>query len=1029
MSRISSYHGGARRTHWPHRAGAAAATPACPPTVAAERLEGRLLLATFTVTTTTADAGPGSLRQAILDANSNPGHDTIGFAIPGVAGTVHTIRPLSSLPPISDPATIDATTQPGYVATPLIELDGSAAGPSADGLHLAARPSTVRGFAINRFGGNGIVLSAPMPSPPTPFALTVEANHIGTDLAGEVALPNGTGVAIRALSVRLGGSEPTQRNIVSGNRGPGVYVNMTGRGGPDTPWMQGNYIGTNRAGDRSVGNGAEGVLVESGPVWITANVISGNAASGVRASGRLADPRLGGNFIGTDVRGAAAVPNGLSPEATFRDGVTVTDGAFASIYNEFPTPSTRARSVISGNAGSGVSARTGATANIGGAFLGTDATGSFALGNQLDGVSATDAYVTFGGNSVISGNGRDGVRLERMFGRPDDTYIAGNYIGTNAAGTAPVPNAGNGVTLIECRDLRFQYRPSTWMPTAFPPSNFISGNAGHGVLITRDPFQTAPQRLIFHHTRIGLDRTSSAPIPNGGDGIRVEGVNGVTVADRNVIAANRGNGITIADSNGVPSTGVIVQQNTVGGYFNDQLRGTRPDLGNSGHGIAIVNSPGNRIGGTRVTDGQTLSLGNRVAFNGGSGVHISARPGLLASLASENLISRNAIHGNGGLGIDLVSAGGGEGITPNDPRDADSGPNRLQNFPMITGAVVADDAAATGDVTVRFTLHSEPNQRFVVELFASPSADPAGHGEGAIFLAAVAVTADANGDAAGGVEVQDIDLPAYLTATATNVASTSEFSPAVRVRVERPTVIARHVFYNNSAFDGDDPAANAADDNAIDATVRALRPGHPWHSPRMAATNYSRGLNGLVVDVANMFTGVTPTAADFEFRTGNDQERGEWSFAPQPSVVEIRRGAGIGESDRVTIIWANGIIRDSWLEVTVKANERTGLASDDVFYFGNLVGDTVTFGSDIVITIEDLARVRTAIGRTDVPITEPSDVNKDGAVTPRDYALVRANLGRRLVDLRPSIMSATINSPPLEPARVWDEESSGVFAR
>src|SRR2546430_12805199 len=81
-----------------------------------EAMEGRLLCATFTVTSA-ADTGAGSLRQAILSANATPGVDTIAFRI----GTgLQTIAPLSALPAIKDPLTLDATTQPGYVNKPLI---------------------------------------------------------------------------------------------------------------------------------------------------------------------------------------------------------------------------------------------------------------------------------------------------------------------------------------------------------------------------------------------------------------------------------------------------------------------------------------------------------------------------------------------------------------------------------------------------------------------------------------------------------------------------------------------------------------------------------------------------------------------------------------------------------------------------------------------------------------------------------------------------------------------------------------------
>lgn len=122
-------------------------------------LVGLLLLATparaatFTVTTT-ADSGPGSLRQAILDANASPGADTITFAI-GAMGSQQTIQPTSALPTITEPVTIDGWSQGGssYTGPPLIELRGSLAGSSNIGLNVIGGGSRVRGLVINGFTG------------------------------------------------------------------------------------------------------------------------------------------------------------------------------------------------------------------------------------------------------------------------------------------------------------------------------------------------------------------------------------------------------------------------------------------------------------------------------------------------------------------------------------------------------------------------------------------------------------------------------------------------------------------------------------------------------------------------------------------------------------------------------------------------------------------------------------------------------------------------------------------------------------
>src|SRR5262245_25682438 len=113
-----------------------------------ERLEDRLLLTIYTVTNTN-DAGTGSFRQAILDANNNPVIDTIKFNIGGSAPKV--IVSNSPLPPITDPLIIDGPSQPGYVDKPIIVLDGINAGANSIGLWFAGGNSAVNGLVIERF--------------------------------------------------------------------------------------------------------------------------------------------------------------------------------------------------------------------------------------------------------------------------------------------------------------------------------------------------------------------------------------------------------------------------------------------------------------------------------------------------------------------------------------------------------------------------------------------------------------------------------------------------------------------------------------------------------------------------------------------------------------------------------------------------------------------------------------------------------------------------------------------------------------
>jgi hypothetical protein len=126
----------------------------------------------------------------------------------------------------------------------------------------------------------------------------------------------------------------------------------------------------------------------------------------------------------------------------------------------------------------------------------------------------------------------------------------------------------------------------------------------------------------------------------------------------------------------------------------------------------------------------------------------------------------------------------------------------------------------------------------------------------------------------------------------------------------------------------------------------------------------------------------------------------------------VRRGAGVGGSDRVTLVWPDpgriassaAAVLNHWLEVTVKANPRTGLTQPDVFYFGNLVGETgdgVTPAStELEVGAPDLAGTRRTLAAP-APVTSAYDHNRDGAVNALDMAVVRRNLRQRLT-LKPS---------------------------
>ena len=374
----------------------------------------------FTVTNT-ADSGAGSLRQAIIDSNTNPGADTISFAIGSGA---QTISPTADLPPVNDPVTIDGTTQPGFGGTPLITLSGALTG-SGLGLKVAAGSTTVRGLVVNNCSLAGVQ-----------FILNgndhLEGCYIGTNSAGSAAAPNFDGVIVFSVSGNVvGGTTAAARNVISGNNDNGVDVaGVTLLGNT----VQGNYVGTNAAGSAAVPNVHDGVHVNAkltklgGLTAAERNIISGNAANGVLIlnDNSISGTLVQGNYIGLNAARVAAVPNALS-------GVRILNTSNHTIGGV----AIGAGNFISGNTGEGVFiSDTDAAGNlvqqnlVGGFGLGNGGKGvliNLSSGNTVGGVGPATA-------NSLSWNGDDGIAI---------TAAIGNRIQRNSI----VGNGGLGIDL------------------------------------------------------------------------------------------------------------------------------------------------------------------------------------------------------------------------------------------------------------------------------------------------------------------------------------------------------------------------------------------------------------------------------------------------------------------------------------------------------------------------------------------------------------------------------------------------------
>ena len=261
----------------------------------------------------------------------------------------------------------------------------------------------------------------------------------------------------------------------------------------------------------------------------------------------------------------------------------------------------------------------------------------------------------------------------------------------------------------------------------------------------------------------------------------------------------------------------------------------------------------------------------------------------------------------------------------------------------------------------------------------------------------------------------------------------------VTVRGDENHVEGRQVFYHRSAFDtAGGPAA------AVPPQKQPLLPGAA--ATGVNITNYTRGINGLIVTLDGA-AGGDISAADFRFRVGASGDPETWADAPQPQSVTA--AALPGGKTQVVITWADGAIRNTWLQATVLANADTKLAAPDVFYYGNLVGNAASPPG--VIDAADYLRTRAAISRAAVPPSSNNDHDHDGRVGAFDLAAVRANLGRGIAMLTaPAAAAAPVAAaagpaaapssaapparaarPPERPARrsVLDETSGDLLGR
>ena len=452
----------------------------------------------------------------------------------GVTGTT------SDPNPANNTAFVDTTITPG--ASTLVVTNTNDSGPGS--LRLAiiqSNDSGPRDTIVFNIPGTGVHTIRPtsftlLPGITQPVVIdgTTQPGYAGTpviEISGENA-GSATGLFIN-----------TSNTLVRGlaiNRFAFAGIGLNGPGGNT---IEGNFIGTNPAGTAALPNLQQGIFVNSpnnvigGTTAAARNVISGNQAQGLFLVSGANGNVVAGNYIGTNVDGTAALGNGA--------GMVI-----QSSGNTIGGTAPGSRNVISGNNGGvNINGTTAIANQVLGNFIGTNASGNAAVPNGNNGINISSGATntTVGGSSaaarnIISGNVQSGVRIQNV--GTTGNNVRGNYVGTNAAGTATVPNGLNGV--------EFGFAATGNMVGGTQPAdgNVISGNGAVGLAFFTAG--TGGNQALFN--LIGTDATGTQPLGNGSHGVFMQSNNNrlgsLTSTIGNVIAFNGAYGVRVDTGTG-----------------------------------------------------------------------------------------------------------------------------------------------------------------------------------------------------------------------------------------------------------------------------------------------------------------------------------------------------------------------------------------------------------------------------------------------------------------------------------------------
>lgn len=587
-------------------------------------------------------------------------------------------------------------------------------------------------------------------SSPTATNNLIQGNFIGLDITGTNALPRDAwGIYVESASGnQIGGTDSGARNVIARSlHGVGIISGSNNV-------VQGNFIGTDATGTRGLGNTQRGIIVGTsapgtligGSLPGAGNVIAANGYDGILIDAPATTVQ--GNIIGADATGTNALFNNWS-------GIGL--GAAAQ-FTQVGGTNPAARNVISGNGGIGMFSSSNV---VQGNYFGVGADGSTIVGTPGFAIyiSSSSHGNQIGGDGAGAGNVLGGwfapIRISGS-----NNVVQGNLIGTDATGTQARTVQNYGLTIWGQNNLIGGVTSGARNVIAASSSGIVvSGIAATGNTIQGN--------------FIGTDITGMNPLPNGWHGVFIEAaagntIGGTTPEARNVISGNEAYGIGVGDDG---ASNNIIQ----GNYIGLAADGIAPLPNYAGVRIGSGAS-GNLIGGV------VPGAGNWLAYNSHYGISAIGD-------ATNNAFLGNTIYSNGWYGIDL----GEDGVTSNDPGDADGSPNHFQNFPEIASAKLV-----AGDLTVNYRVDSAPaNSAYplTVEFFRADSAISS-QGRTLIYRHIYDTPQTFTNLTFTPLVAVNTDDPIVATATDAN-GNTSEFSPAVQVTVlptppliEFPTILA-----------------------------------------------------------------------------------------------------------------------------------------------------------------------------------------------------------------------------------------------